>query len=59
VISDDEILQLEVELTALHLVQADLQEAINWRISRLHDLKYGEPLQYGGKQITDRNETQW
>lgn len=29
--SDDEIWQLEVELTALHLVQADVQEAIRRR----------------------------
>jgi hypothetical protein len=53
---DDEVLQLEVELIALHLVQDDLQEAINWRIRRLRYL-YGEPLQYGDK-ITDRDETQ-
>jgi ribosomal protein S13 len=41
VMSDDEIWQLEMELTALHLVQADVQEAIDRRIRRLRDLKYG------------------
>ena len=60
----DEIRRLEVQLTGLNLahahlreVQADLQGEINWRIGRLHDLKYGEPLQYGGK-VTDGDETQ-
>jgi hypothetical protein len=59
-----EIRRLEAQLTVLNgaqadlrEVQADLQGEINWRISRLHDLKYGEPLQYGGK-ISDGNETQ-
>jgi ribosomal protein S13 len=52
--SDDEILQLEVELTALHLVQADLQDAISWRIRRLHDLKYGDPLPVRGYDFPDQ-----
>jgi hypothetical protein len=51
---DDEVLQLEVELTALHLVQADLQDAINWRIRRLHALKYGEPLPVRGYDSFDQ-----
>jgi ribosomal protein S13 len=53
--SDDEILQIEVELTALHLVQADLQDAINWRIRRLHDLKYGEPLPVRGYDFFEQS----
>jgi hypothetical protein len=53
--SDDEILQLEVELTALHLIQADLQEEINWRISRLYDLKYGVPLPVRGRGFFDQS----
>jgi|HubBroStandDraft_3_1064219.scaffolds.fasta_scaffold657629_1 hypothetical protein len=58
----DEIRRLEVELTALNLAQADLQEVradlqeeINWRIRRLHDLKYGEPLPVRGYDFFEQS----
>jgi hypothetical protein len=39
-----ERLLLEEELTLLRLDQRELQEEVDWRTKRLHDINYGEPL---------------